>query len=132
MELAHFDFLHNRAYSDSCDPNNGDAYCAAYKIGYYAGWNAANALYGGAGCSSMTGFHERLSKIFLVYIVSRPHNIKFLDHQAIVLDNGPYNPKTGFRVKPISRWIDLEHSPRAGIQTSFTNLIFLTAAPNIN
>lgn len=45
--IAHFDFLHNRAYSDSCDPNNGDAFCAAYKIGYYAGWNAANALYGG-------------------------------------------------------------------------------------
>lgn len=45
--IAHFDFLQNRAYSDSCDPNNGDAFCAAYKIGYYAGWNAANALYGG-------------------------------------------------------------------------------------
>jgi len=45
--VAHFDFLHNRPYSDSCDPNNGDAFCAAYKVGYYAGWNAANALYGG-------------------------------------------------------------------------------------
>jgi hypothetical protein len=44
--LAKFDFLHNRAYDASCDPNNGDAFCAAYKIGYYAGWNAANALYG--------------------------------------------------------------------------------------
>lgn len=79
----------------------------------------------GAGCSSMTGFHRRLSKIFLIHIVSRPHNIKFLDHQAIVLDNGPYNPKTGFRAKPISRWIDLEHTPRAGIQTPKIAAIFL-------
>lgn len=41
-----FDFLHNRSYDDSCDPNNGDAFCAAYKLGYYAGWNAASVLYG--------------------------------------------------------------------------------------
>jgi hypothetical protein len=33
-----------------CDPNNGasnpDAYCALYKSGYFAGWNAAGLLYG--------------------------------------------------------------------------------------
>jgi hypothetical protein len=44
--VAKFDFLHNRAYDNSCDPNNGDTFCAAYKLGYYAGWNAANLLYG--------------------------------------------------------------------------------------
>jgi hypothetical protein len=44
--IAKFDFLHNRAYDDSCSPNNGDAFCAGYKVGYYAGWNAANLLYG--------------------------------------------------------------------------------------
>ena len=33
-----------------CDPNNNaqnpDAYCALYKSGYFAGWNAAGLLYG--------------------------------------------------------------------------------------
>jgi hypothetical protein len=33
-----------------CDPNNSasnpDAYCALYKSGYWAGWNAAGLLYG--------------------------------------------------------------------------------------
>lgn len=33
-----------------CDPNNDapnpDAYCALYKSGYFAGWNAAGLLYG--------------------------------------------------------------------------------------
>jgi hypothetical protein len=33
-----------------CDPNNNaqnpDAYCALYKSGYFAGWNAAGILYG--------------------------------------------------------------------------------------
>jgi hypothetical protein len=33
-----------------CDPNNSspnpDAYCALYKSGYFAGWNAAGLLYG--------------------------------------------------------------------------------------
>ena len=29
--VAKFDFLHNRAYDNSCDPNNGDAFCAAYR-----------------------------------------------------------------------------------------------------
>jgi hypothetical protein len=44
--VAKFDFLHNRAYDDSCSPNNGDAFCAGYKVGYYAGWHAADLLYG--------------------------------------------------------------------------------------
>lgn len=33
-----------------CDPNNDasnpDAFCASYKAGYWAGWNAAGILYG--------------------------------------------------------------------------------------
>lgn len=44
--VGKFDFLHNLPYSDSCDPNNGDAFCALYKAGYFAGWHAADALYG--------------------------------------------------------------------------------------
>jgi hypothetical protein len=40
---AKFDYLHNKSYSYSCSPNNGDTYCAAYKVGYSAGWDVAPA-----------------------------------------------------------------------------------------
>ena len=41
--MAKFDHLHNKSFSYSCSPNNGDTYCAAYKVGYGAGWDAARA-----------------------------------------------------------------------------------------
>jgi hypothetical protein len=40
---AKFDYLHNKSYSYSCSPNNGDTYCAAYKVGYDGGWDVARA-----------------------------------------------------------------------------------------
>ena len=44
------DRLNNEPYDDDCDPNNSspnpDLYCAAYIVGYSAGWNAAGLLYG--------------------------------------------------------------------------------------
>lgn len=37
-----------KTYNDYCSPSlNNDLGCAAYKVGYSLGWNAAGALYGG-------------------------------------------------------------------------------------
>jgi hypothetical protein len=42
------DRIDGRSYNDYCSPSlNDDLGCAAYKVGYSLGWNAAGALYGG-------------------------------------------------------------------------------------
>jgi hypothetical protein len=41
------DRLDRYGYNDYCSPaRNDDLYCAAYKIGYKAGWEAAGVIYG--------------------------------------------------------------------------------------
>lgn len=41
------DRLHGYRYNDYCSPaRNDDLYCAAYKVGYKAGWEAAGLIYG--------------------------------------------------------------------------------------
>ncbi len=42
------DRINGRSYNDYCSPSlNNDLGCAAYKVGYSLGWNAAGSLYGG-------------------------------------------------------------------------------------
>ena len=42
------DRINGNSYNDYCSPSlNDDLGCAAYKVGYSLGWNAAGALYGG-------------------------------------------------------------------------------------
>ncbi|MDP9288907.1 MAG: hypothetical protein M3P08_12015 [Thermoproteota archaeon] len=38
------DFLGNKADDDSCNPSNGDAYYAVYKVGYYTAWHMLDTL----------------------------------------------------------------------------------------
>lgn len=45
---GHADFLNGASNNNSCNPVYGDAYCAAYEIGYAAGWTAAHTLYCGS------------------------------------------------------------------------------------
>jgi hypothetical protein len=45
---GHADFLNGNPNNNSCNPANGDAYCASYEIGYGIGWAAAHQLYCGA------------------------------------------------------------------------------------
>jgi len=49
-ENGRSDYLNGYSKDSYCDPNNAasnpDAFCAAYKAGYEAGWLAASLLYG--------------------------------------------------------------------------------------
>ncbi|PWU82113.1 MAG: hypothetical protein DLM72_03375 [Candidatus Nitrosopolaris wilkensis] len=38
------DFLGSKADDDSCNPSNGDAYYAVYKVGYYTAWHMLHTL----------------------------------------------------------------------------------------
>jgi hypothetical protein len=40
-------YLDGNVFNSYCNPNYGDSYCAGYKLGYHAGWDAAALLYGG-------------------------------------------------------------------------------------
>ena len=49
-QAARSDFLDGYENNSYCDPYNSDpnpdAYCTMYKLGYAAGWAAAEGLYG--------------------------------------------------------------------------------------
>jgi len=44
---GHADFLNGVQNNNACNPQNGDAYCAGYELGYGIGWAAAKQLYCG-------------------------------------------------------------------------------------